>query len=187
MPENIYRINPDSGLSVLDIALDDYMDFFHEWDNSILKKRDMHPELAEFLDLCSEDIPIKQIFEINFFIEKAEKDSSKEALIRDSYKNYYTIYCSIEKKKINRLFKSTALLSITSLIFISLNFVLMDILPKSIFTEVFLEGLMVGGWVFLWEAIHYLSFERRDYFHRYRELKRLLIAPISFEYKNSKY
>ncbi|MBN1537208.1 MAG: hypothetical protein JW908_10790 [Anaerolineales bacterium] len=185
MSENIYRINPDSGQSVIDIALDDYMDFFHEWDNSILKKRDMHPELAEFLDLCSEDIPLKQIFEINFFIEKAERDPSKEALLKDSYKNYYKIYCSIEKKKIIRLFKTTALLSIISLFFISLNFVLIDILPKSIFAEVLLEGLLVGGWVFLWEAIHYLSFERRDYFHRYRELKRFLITPISFGYKKS--
>lgn len=54
----LYRKNEETGRIIIDIALDDYLDFFHEWDNSTFKKRDIHTDLAEFLDLCSEDIPL---------------------------------------------------------------------------------------------------------------------------------
>ena len=58
--ETIYRRNKSTGRVIIDIALDDYIEFFHEWDNSTIKKRDIHPELAEFLDLCSEDISLRK-------------------------------------------------------------------------------------------------------------------------------
>lgn len=54
--EMLYRKNYNTGRIIIDIALEDYLEFFHEWDNSVFKKRDIHIELAEFLDLCSEDI-----------------------------------------------------------------------------------------------------------------------------------
>ena len=68
-----YRKNPDTGRIIIDIALDNYLEFFHEWDNSIFKKRDINPELAEFLDLCSEDIPLRKKLEIVFSINSSCK------------------------------------------------------------------------------------------------------------------
>ena len=62
--ESLYRKNQDTGRIIIDIAIDDYIDFFHEWDNSAFKKRDINADLAEFLDLCSEDIPIRKKLEI---------------------------------------------------------------------------------------------------------------------------
>ena len=67
--ESLYRKNPDSGRVIIDIALEDYLVFFHEWDNSALRKRDIHSELVEFLDLCSEDIPLRKKLEIVFTLD----------------------------------------------------------------------------------------------------------------------
>lgn len=184
MIENIYRINSETGNCVIDVALDDYMDFFHEWDNATFKKRDMHPELAEFLDICSEDIPLKNRIEINFNASNEYKDENKEKLIRESYSNYYTFFYRKMKKKVKNLYMTISILTIVSIFFIFFNYILQNILIKTVWTEVLLEGLTVGGWVFLWEAIHLLVFERHDYFTRNKELKRFLKAPIFFEYKN---
>jgi hypothetical protein len=186
MYENLHRINPETGTTVIDISLDDYMDFFHEWDNASFKKRGMHPELAEFLDRCSEDIPIKKKIEIIFFVENESKDENKEKLILESYKNHYAFYDRTVKKKIKALFLTAFYMTFISACFIFSHEILSKNLSGTTWTDVFLEGLMVGGWVFLWEAIHFLTFERRDYFHRSKELKRFLQAPIIFNYKENR-
>ncbi len=180
--ENLYRINGKTGHFMIDIALDEYMDFFHKWDNAIMKKRDMNPELAEFLDLCSEDIPLKKGIDIHIRMEKENQDQEKEALIRDSYVTYYKTYFRLEKKKIRKLFKASSLLTITSTCLLLINYTLRSMLPDGIASDVILEGLMIGGWVFLWEAIHNITFERRESLYRYKELARFLKASILFDY-----
>jgi hypothetical protein len=66
---HMYRINAKTRRVVIDIALDRYLDYFHEWDNASFRKRDLHPELADFLDLCSEEIPLRKQLELNFCIK----------------------------------------------------------------------------------------------------------------------
>ncbi|NMB97020.1 MAG: hypothetical protein GYA02_10485 [Clostridiaceae bacterium] len=48
--EMLYRKNYDTGRVIIDIALDDYLKFFHEWDNSTFRKRDINAELEQFLE-----------------------------------------------------------------------------------------------------------------------------------------
>ena len=67
--ETVYRKNDVTGRVIIDIALDDYIDFFHEWDNASYKRRDIHNELVEFLDVCSEDIPIRKKLQIVFTLK----------------------------------------------------------------------------------------------------------------------
>lgn len=74
--ETLYRRNCDTGRIIIDINLGDYLEFFHEWDNSAFRKRDIHPELVQFLDLCSEDIPLRYKLEIVFSI--STNKSSRE-------------------------------------------------------------------------------------------------------------
>ncbi|MDD2296456.1 MAG: hypothetical protein PHR10_08175, partial [Sphaerochaetaceae bacterium] len=74
----LYRVNPETQRVIIDIAIDRYVDYFHEWDNAVFRKRDLHPELAEFLDLCSEEIPLRKALEINFCIKNRPLDVEKE-------------------------------------------------------------------------------------------------------------
>lgn len=184
MYENIYRTNPQTGNSIIDISLDDYMDFFHEWDNAVFKKRDMHPELAEFLKICSEDIPLRNKIEISFSVENEVKDEEKENLILESYRNYYAFYSRLEKKKIKAHLFKAMFLALTSMVLILSYEILANVWEVSVWGSLFLEFLMIGGWVFMWEALHVITFERYGHVKINRELKRFLTAPILFEYKD---
>jgi hypothetical protein len=106
-------------------------------------------------------------------------------MIRESYKNYYGFLNRQEEKKIKALFMEILTLTIIGVCFIFSNDILSKILPRTDWADVFLEGLLVGGWVFMWEALHLITFERQDYFKRNKELKRFLKAPIVFGYKNT--
>lgn len=183
MLDNLYRINTLTGNYIIDVALDDYLDFFHEWDNAAFKKRDMHPELAEFLNICSEDIPIKKQFEIVFSVENEAKDEQKERRILSSYQNYFDLYGRVEKKKIKSHLTKAAILALLSTTLLIVYNILSGYIPSNLLTKVVLEGFMIGGWVFMWEALHVITFQRQHHVVRYKEIKRFLNAPISFAYR----
>lgn len=183
MLDQQYRVNPETGNYIIDIALDDYLDFFHEWDNAVFKKRDMHPELAEFLDLCSADIPVKEQFEISLAIEGECRDTKKEKTLIESYRNYYALFFRVAQKKIKSHLIKALVLAVISISFLVAYDLLSRIVLEGILTDVFLEGLMIGGWVFMWEALHVIVFQRHEHVVRRKEIQRFINAPITFDYK----
>ena len=180
--ELLYRKNNDTGRVIIDIALDDYLDFFHEWDNSAFKKRDIHVELAQFLDICSEDIPLRKKLEINFSLDTVEINKEKEDLIRISYRNYYHSLKRLEDRKTKRIVRASIFLLIISLILLTAYGLLLDTEVNTIFSRVFLESLLIGGWVFTWEAVHLMFIDIIEPFRRRREIKRFLEADLTFKY-----
>lgn len=182
--EMLYRKNRDTGRVIIDVALGNYLEFFHEWDSSTFKKRDINPELAEFLDLCSEEISLRKKLEIvlTLNLNTVEIDKEKEELIRISYENYYNSLKRFERRRVKRYIRISAILISISFILLFSYGVLNKIKEKSIISDVFLESLLIGGWVFAWETIHLLFIDIMEPIRRYREIKRFLEADISFKY-----
>jgi len=46
-----------------------------------------------------------------------------------------------------------------------------------------LEGVLIGAWVFMWEAIHLISFQSNEIIGGIRKYHRFLKASIIFTYK----
>lgn len=180
--ETLYRRNNDTGRVIIDVALEDYLEFFNEWDNSPFKKRDIHPELIHFFDECSEDIPLSKKLEIVFSLNTEENSIEKEEQIRISYKNYYNSLNRLVNRKTERFFKVSAILLFTSLVLLSAYALLRKVTKHSIISDVLLESLLIGGWVFTWEAVHLLFLDIIEPFRRRREIKRFLEAELSFKH-----
>ncbi len=169
---------------IIDIALDNYNDFFNEWDNTSFKIRDIHPELEEYLNYCSEEIPLRKKLEIHFFVEDPEVNETRENQIKTSYLNYYTFMQRIERKKMNRsLFQVITLTAIAIVCIFAYYMIESGNEIESIWGNVLVEGLMIGGWVFAWEALSIVTFEMHKHLRRISELKRFFKAKIHFGYK----
>ncbi|WP_027398366.1 hypothetical protein [Anaerovorax odorimutans] len=182
MYESMYRKNSETGKYIIDIALDGYYDFFHEWDNTSFRKRDIHPELVEFLDLCSEDIPLKKDIEIHFCVANEDKNEEMEKLILKSYDNYYNFFCRIKKKKIKGNFYSSIALAIIALMLILANAILEKKLPNELWYEVPVKGVYIGGYVFFWEALYNGYFGSKELITQKKEIARLGRAKLFFKY-----
>lgn len=180
----VFERNNNTNNIIIDISLDDYMDFYHQWDNSKFKKRDINPELVEFFHDCSEQIPMKEGLEIRFHIINEKKDIKKEKEIIESYSNYYKSSIISVKNSIKDMYKVVAISVCLSVIALFLAKTGGNLLTEeNLFYSILLEGFDIGGWVFMWEAVYALGFSRIDEKKKYKELKRFLNATISFTYK----
>jgi hypothetical protein len=180
--EIMFRKNKDTDRIIIDVALSNYLEFFHEWDNAVFKKRDIHSELVAFFDICSEDIPLNKKLEIAFSINTIVRSEEKEEQIRISYRNYYSSLKRLETRRIKRLLRMSIILLFISLVLLTSYGLFMDVELKTIASRVLLESLLIGGWVFAWEAVHTLFIDIFEPFHRSREIQRFLEADISFIY-----
>lgn len=179
---NMYDRNEETGAYLIEINLERYLDFYHEWDSARFKKRDIHPELAEFLKECSEDIPRKESLEIALSVEAAAKDPEQEQCIRDSFLHYAASSIVWARGSIFRLLRNVVLSVVVAVVFLFTAELSPEFLKDSIFSHILTEGFYVGGWVFLWEAVYALAFELPERRHSLLYARRLAGTPLSFRY-----
>lgn len=176
----LYRLDEKTGAYIIEIALDKYSDIFSEWDPAPFKLRDTDPDLELYLEGCSDDIPFRYPLTLSFTIPKGIRKESIEDQARKGLRNSFNF-------KIYFLEKDMAKTNARTLLFILIGFAFLwvaTIFPKqltaSVFPSILVEGLFIGGWVFLWEAISLILFKTTDLYHSRQIYRRLLQSAIVF-------
>jgi len=179
--EKQYKFDEDKKVYLIDVFIDDYDDVYDEWDPAPFKKRFIEEDFDEFIKSSSKDIPMKFKLNIVLYIPLAMKDENKEKSVEAAYKNYYaynTEKAEIEWNWMNRrsytfLFIALSLLGLGSLLRFE---------DSSTLVDLFKQGILVGGWVFLWEFITYTFMDSKDYKFNYKIVKRLHQSELRFIY-----
>jgi len=179
--KNLYKQNED-GEFVLEAFLDRYVDAFNEWDSAYLEVRDLNPGLIHFLERCSYDIPFKYGIELLFTVSE-KREAETEELISRGVRANFSYKILREKTNLRLLIRRIKKYFAVSVTLLFLVFSLDPILPESLMTRTLREGMMIGGWVFLWQALSLFSFNRGDIVRKVRHYERFLESKISFRYE----
>jgi hypothetical protein len=182
--KQVFRENPQTGSLIIEVLLEKYGFAFNEWDSSFVKRRDLDPDLLHFLESCSRDIPLKYGVELSFTVYD-ERDEQREKMIQEGICNYFAYSVFSEESTLRDLARKMLIYVAVSVSFLLLASVLDTFVALNLFTTTLKEGLYIGGWVFLWEAISLLSFNRGKIKQRIAEYKRFLHAPVNFVYSCS--
>lgn len=178
--DEIYAIDASTNLYMIEIGLDDYGDIFNEWDSAPFKRRDLDPDLKLYLEGSSEEIPFRYSIELSFTIPKGSKNEPIEEELRYSLKNYFIFKLYLLRREL----KET---NAKMLRFVLIGFLLLWVATKfseqfegAPFASILAEGLFIGGWVFIWEAVSLFFFTNRELYEDYRTYKRFNQAPVFF-------
>lgn len=179
--KKIYKYNEKMQRFEIEISLDYYKEMFNEWDAAPLRKKDLDPELVEYLENAANDIPLKQNVAINFIMPKNVKNIEMEDITRRVFKNYFQFLIHLNDRKIGKLFRRSIFFMLTGFILIALAYFLTkyDTIPF----EVFSEGVFIGGWVFIWEAISLQFFHIFDLKNINKRYKRYTQSTINYIYR----
>jgi hypothetical protein len=180
----LYEKNSETGNYIIEVSLDKYGDLFNEWDNASYKKRDLDPDLSEFLDNCSRDIPLKYGIDICFYLPKEVQNAEKEKIIINRIKTYFSFIVDYESRLLKATYRKISLYIIISFILLSMGYFI-TASEDNVFWGTLMQGLDVGGWVFLWEAISFFFIKRADNIKRISKYKRFSLAVIFFKYSTS--
>jgi len=181
--KQIYKMNPETKAYIVEISLDNYNEIFNGWDPSPIKRRDLDPDLVNFMEVCSSDIPLGFLLEIQLYMPQGQYDEEKENLSRVGIKNNFDFASHFIEKEINQISKKIILYIIMAIAFLSVGYLSMQKVKPNVVTNILTEGLSIGGWVFLWEAFSLFFFSRQEVQSRQKMYRRFQNAEISFKYK----
>jgi hypothetical protein len=180
--DRLYVVNPDTGDYVVEIALEDYRDVFNDWDRAAMPYKDMDPELRAFLEGCSDDIPLSRGIQIQFFLPGHSYDQTVEERCRRGLANNFRFVAHTLGRSIRRNNTTALYYLLGGVALLSASFLLEPLIGRGLYASVLLEGLFIGGWVFVWETFSTLFIARRPLRCKLREYRRFLDAPVSFRY-----
>lgn len=180
--ERIYEKNPENGNYVIEVSLDTYTDIFNDWDHAPMKRKDIDPELLHFLEDSIDDIPMKYSIDLCLYLTQEVRNTEREQVIISWFKTFYRFYIELEKKKIRSLLKNAVIYLFISGILLTSSYLGIGT-RNNIVVYTLTEIVIVGGWVFLWEAISLFTFERAKISKRIRNYRRFVDAEITFRYK----
>ncbi len=180
--KQIYKVNEETNSFLIEVSLDYYNEVFNGWDPSPIKRRDIDPDLLQFIEQCAFDIPLKYLVELRFYLPKDKYNAKKEELTEAGIKNNFKFIIHFIKRNLAENRKKIFIYIIMSLILLSIGYITKQQVPVDVFTTTFEEIFFIGGWVFLWEAFSIFSFSSQQTRVRLKRYTRFLDTPIHFYY-----
>jgi hypothetical protein len=177
----IYRKFEDTDRLMIEVALDNYEDIFNEWDPAPFKRRDIDPDLRAFFEECSEEISLKHTIAIVFFLPKSEIDMEKQQKCVEGLHNFFRFNKYLAEKEIVRSRKNALKHSLIGMLFLMIAVLFEHQFEKAVLFDILGQGLFIGGWVFVWEALSAVAFKHSELMYSIREWTRFLDAPIAFK------
>lgn len=182
----IYDYDAEKHSFIVRVLIQNYRHLFNELDPAPLKQRDLNQEILNYLDECSLDIPLKYGVRLEFIAEHDFAHQDNEQRARTGLKTYFTFVLLTLHREIVSTYRKCAVYIFASFLLLFLSFYLNSQMANGgILFSTLLEGLSIGGWVFLWEAIALVVFSNRETRASYRRNERLRDADVSFVYPDS--
>jgi hypothetical protein len=183
--EKIYEYDKESGAFIISTAIERYPDVFNEWDSAPWRRKDIDYDLRVFLEESSADIPLKNDIILQFNVSLDRRDTEKEERIKAGLKTYFTFVRNATQRQIRRSYQASALYVFAAFVLLFISFTLRPVVTDNIILSTLVEGVIIGAWVFLWEAISTYAFTSREWREKFRHYKRFSNAPIRFNYLES--
>ncbi|WP_025435829.1 hypothetical protein [Peptoclostridium acidaminophilum] len=179
----VYKYDDEAKAYIIEASLDDYTEILNGWDPSPVRWRDIEPEFKFFLEECAHDIPLRYPLEILLHLPESVKNSKKEKLTQEAIKNNFEFLTHLESKDLRQRNKKSAIYVVMAFVFLSAAYTLQDTgISENVLMSILLEGIFIGGWVFLWEAFSLVFIYNQDVRRNLREMRRFSKAQITFKY-----
>ncbi len=180
--EKLYEVDRESGNLIINVKIKSYNDIFNDLDPAPFRKRDLDQDLVAYLDECSLDIPLKRGIITQFVGKKEMKDEDKEGRIIKGFRNYYDFLCLYVNRQIKNTYKKSIFYFFTSIFFLIFSYYFPQSNINIFLSKLAKEGLNIGGWVFLWEAIVLVGFSIRELKIERKRYERLAKSSVKFLY-----
>jgi hypothetical protein len=179
--QTLYQLNSESNAYMIEISLDEYSELFNGWDASSIKRKELEPELLDYLEQAGYEIPHKEKTEIIFYIPKDKRELDKESKSTDSIKNNFRVILYLIHKKLSTQYRQVFTYLTMSMLFITAATLLRNVINVQLLSSILVEGLFIGGWFMLWESFSTFIFDAHETRLRKNVFLRFMKTEILFK------
>lgn len=163
---------------IIKISTSKFENLYEHFDkSSSFLKKDLSKQLVDYIIESVSEISNEKFIIIFYLEEKIEEKNILQ--IEESFDNYFYYLEELEKKKMKEQVKNSLIFMLIGVFFITLS-ILSETnqeLPYRIVTE----GLMVAGWVSMWEAMATILIKWLPLSKKLKLFKKISTSKIKFE------
>ena len=140
----------ENGNLIIKIHTKKIEDLYEDYDQkSSFIKKDLKEKLEEYLFESVDEIENAPFILQFHFEDSISIDSSKR--LQSSINEYFSYLQFLEKKSMKESLKNSIIFFIIGFFLVALSFMLSE--EENLAIKIISEGVMIGGWVALWEAL----------------------------------
>ncbi len=166
----------------IELALDSYMDIYHERDPAPLEHRDLEDHIVSYIEQSYHELADKEDVTLKVYLPGVERDESIEGTITESIHNYFEFTEREARKELRHHYLKSAGLAVMGAGLIAGSAFVPVLAGLGIGASITAEIIGVGGWVGEWNAISNILFESGDKRDTVAMYDRLSDAKVEFLY-----
>jgi len=178
----IYPYDPQTkGFTIL-ARVGHYDDFFNPLDPSPAPARDLAPDLVEYLNQCSDEIPYKYPVSLALQVQNDARNAQREQECLNSLQTFYRHEIFVSQAEIRRKRGGSLKYLLISFSCLAISTFSAQLQLEGFFWSLLREAVLIGGWLFMWEAVTLNFIEMDVHYQEIKKYKRLIGAKLSFTY-----
>lgn len=181
--KKLYRYSDSENAYIIDVQLEDYRDAYSNWDYSPFLNRDLDEDLLEYLVSCSEEIPKKKKFLIDFHILHQKKDPVRESKMIQGIENHQNYRMRLLRTDKYQMYRNSMFFFLLGIVFLVVALTSGEYLADGLLKQLVSEGFFIGAWVMIWEMFSIFFFELNKITEEMRHFKRIRDSKIIFHYE----
>jgi len=154
-PKSVYR--SDNGTIVIELVLRNVMQLFNSLDPSPFHEKELDPDAEEYIFNAVVDQPKKVPVKMAIYLpEESITDTTRESIILGIH-NHFIYKSSVSDRELRRLFERGRMVLLIAMGFLFgslLGRQVLSTLDQTLLIRMAEEGLLIFGWVTLWEPVY---------------------------------
>lgn len=176
--KKLYKINNKSDEFIIDLVINEYKQIFNPYDNRPYNKKKLNNEVKDFLEQGFRDIPNLFKIEIRITVLENKRNKEMEEKIENAIRNTYNFDSKYLLRKVNSMRTKVVTYGFIAILLLAVGYVV----EENSINRVLIESVDIGGWVFLWEAIHIFFIDRHLLLYELNSKMRTADSEITFKY-----
>ena len=181
----IYPFDPQTQTFIILTRLGHYADFFNPLDPSPAPTRDLSADLVDYLTQCSDEIIDKYALLISLELQDEIRDLQREKECLESLRSFFHHEVFVTQAHIRRNRAQALKYLLVSFACLALTLLGESWSAAGFVGSLLHEALLIGGWVFMWEAVTLNFIEMDEYTQEIHKFQRLISAKVLFGYEKN--
>lgn len=142
---------------MIELELKSLLQLFDSFDPAPFREKDLDPDAEEYIYNAVDEFPLKKSLEIMIHLPSEEVSAEIETDLKEAIKNHFSykkLLTEIELKRLLYQGRRNLIIALTFLFLCLLVIRLLSAFEESLVNTLFSEGLLIIGWVAMWEPIH---------------------------------
>ena len=180
-----YPFDPATRTFTIPLRLKQYDDFFNPMDPSPAPIRDLSYELVDYLNQCSDEIENRYPVVISLAIQTDKQNPQSESECVGSLRTYYQHLVLVSQSQVRRKRRQAFQYLLVSCLCLAVYVGIEQMGQASFLWNLLKEAILIGGWVFMWEAVTLNFIEMDTPIQEIKKFRRLIGAKIIFSYEQA--